>query len=127
MRRIACAMWLSACACGSTSPLIPADSSQVITINNYLLSPQRLVVAPGSVVLVRNQDPFAHTVTSSAQPGTYVFGVAGGVSFDTGEFVGERSVDIPSTAQVGAVIPYFCRLHGAALGEQGQIEIVPGP
>ena len=120
------------CACAyepatyPPTPVPPGTSSQVITILNYTFSPQRLVVTPGSTVLVLNDDPVEHTVTSEATAGSYVFGGVGGIAFDTGPFLGVAAFGIAADAPPGTVVPYFCGMHLSAMLNQGEIEIA-GP
>jgi plastocyanin len=101
--------------------------TQVLVISNYRFSPERLPVVPGSAVLVRNEDHVAHTVTSAAAPGALEFGAVNGVAFDTPPFLGDSTISIPAEAPVGTIVPYFCRMHGAAMLNRGELEIVAPP
>ncbi len=114
-----------AVACGSTPDLPPnSPGVQTLLIVGFQYSPSRLEVPPGGSVMVVNQDPTPHSVTSEAAPGTYVFGAVGDVAFDTGPFVGVRTFPIPATAVPGTVVPFFCEIATSAMGE-GEIVIVP--
>ncbi|MBI5375298.1 MAG: Ig-like domain-containing protein [Candidatus Schekmanbacteria bacterium] len=95
--------------------LIPAVSSgDTITISNFAFSPVNLGAVPGAVITVTNEDEFTHTVTSASKPLNYTKGSVKGISFDTGSFIntdGSKTIEIPVTATVGTVIPYFCTEH----------------
>jgi plastocyanin len=119
----------AACACGDTSVSgpIPPNSPAVfiITIQNFRFTPEHLAVTPGAAVLVRNMDDAAHSVTSAAAPGTYVFGGVNGVEFDTGPFhKGDRTFTVPATAPVGTVVPYFCIVSRNAMLDAADVTIV---
>ena len=114
-------------ACGSPAigVLVPADTGQVITILNYEFIPQRLTVAAGSSVLIRNEDPFPHSVTSESTPGAYTPGAVSGVQFETGTIAarGTWTISIPAGVPAGTVVPYYCALHGIAMVNQGELVI----
>ena len=109
------------CGCGSSSPA----NTITITISNYTFSPSSLSVKPGTTITVVNDDTVQHTLTSEAALGNYVAGGVSGISFDTGPFAGpgSRTVTIPTTANPGTVIPYFCTVHLSMMG-QGTITVV---
>lgn len=92
-------------------------------------SPLSLEVAPGAVVVVRSLDAgMPHSVTSQNAPGSYTPGGVGGVSFDTGAFVGERTISIPASAAPGTTVPYYCSTHGSTMATpNGEIRIVSAP
>jgi plastocyanin len=99
-----------------------------MTIQGMAFSPENLTVAPGATVQVTNKDGSTpHSVTSESTAGTYVPGSVAGVSFDTGIFTGSRSFTIPSSAPVGTVIPFFCRVHGPAMVDATKVQITIGP
>ncbi len=98
----------------------------VITIQNLTFSPANLEVAPGATVTVRNLDKMPHTVTSQAKAGSFTPGAVSGVSFDTGNFTGEKTFTIPPTAPAGTVIPYFCRVHKGGMKNSGTVTVVGG-
>ena len=101
--------------------------SFVLTIQDYTFDPQHLEVPPGATIVVLNHDHFAHTVTSAAAAGTYVYGEVNGVGFDTGPFRGTRTVTIPPAAPVGTVVPYFCAEYRDAMLDAPDITIVTPP
>jgi plastocyanin len=86
-----------------------------ITIRGLAFSPLNLDVTPGATVTVSNQDGMLHSVTSEATAESYLRGGVGGVTFDTGDFVGERTFTIPANAVVGTVVPYFCSTHTSTM------------
>ncbi len=109
---------------GGTPTANPA-ASYVITIQAMAFSPLRLAVPPGATVTVRNLDGEVHSVTSQSTPNAFRPGAASGVSFDTGLFTGVRSFTIPSNAQIGATIPYYCSSHLQTMATpNGEIAIV---
>jgi plastocyanin len=110
-------------ACGDEAPSAGPPAGSVLTIRNYEFLPHTLVVAAGAAVLVRNEDPFEHSVTSETAPGLYAPGAVQGISFDTGPFTGTRTIAIPASAAPGTVIPFFCTVHGAALANQGELVV----
>jgi plastocyanin len=123
-------------ACGSSSNTStttqPITTASTITIQNLTFSPSNLSVTPGTTVTVNNRDNGTlHSVTSQSAQGQYVAGSVGGVSFDTGLFLGvsTRTFTIPSSAAVGTVIPFFCQNHKQMMtnATQAQITVVaPG-
>jgi plastocyanin len=117
---------LSACG-GGAPPSASSASAPTLHIVNFTYSPQRLEVAPGASVIVLNEDPVQHSVTSAAAPGTFTYGTVDGLGFDTGPFTGARVISIPGTATVGTVVPYFCWLHAGAMVNEGEIVVVAPP
>ncbi len=98
----------------------------VITISNLRFSPLNLAVPPGATVTVVNQDGMGHSVTSEATPGSFTRGSVGGVSFDTGEFTGQKTFTVPSSAAAGTVVPYYCIVHTSTMATpNGTITIDP--
>ncbi len=81
------------------------------------------MVAPSTVVRVRNLDAMPHSVTSESAARTFVPGAVNGISFDTGAFTGEQTFTIPANAPVGTVVPYFCSVHTSAMANDGVITI----
>ena len=117
----------SALACGSTggSAALPATGFFIV-ISNLTFIPLDLHVPAGATVYVVNQDGMAHSVTSEATSGAFTKGSVGGVSFDTGPFVGVRSFAIPAAAANGTVVPFFCQVHlGTMNTPNGSITIDP--
>ncbi len=125
-RLVTAAAALLACGSSAIGPLVPADTGQLITIVNYQYIPQRLEVVAGSSVLIRNEDPFPHTLTSESAPGAYTPGAVNGVSFDSDVIPksSTRTISIPATAPVGTVVPYYSKLDGPSMVNQGEIEVV---
>jgi plastocyanin len=82
-----------------------------ITIADFAFAPSSIDVSPGATIRVVNGDSVPHSVTSERAPGEFAPGAVGGVSFDTGPFVGERSFAIPADAVPGTVIPFYCSVH----------------
>ena len=101
--------------CGGSSNTTQLPAGYNITISNLSFSPLNLAVPPGATVTVINRDAMAHTVTSEASAGAYTPGGVGGVSFDTGEFTGQKSFTIPTSAIEGTVIPYYCKVHTSTM------------
>jgi plastocyanin len=98
----------------------------VITIAGLRFSPVNLAVPPGTTVTVINDDSMLHSVTSEATAGSFTKGSVAGVSFDTGEFTGQRTFTIPATATAGTVIPYYCVVHTSTMATpNGTITIDP--
>ena len=114
---------------GGTPPGEPGEASGFrIVISGNRFAPLRLEVSPGATVSVRNMDSMPHSVTSQSAPGTFRPGAVAGISFDTGAFVGERSIVIPATAAVGTEIPYYCSTHlGTMTTPNGTIVVAAAP
>jgi plastocyanin len=123
---LGCALLAAACAQPPTQASYPPGTF-LLRIRNYTFDPQHLTVTPGATIVVVNDDPFDHTVTSEAAPGSFAPGAVNGVSFDTGPFQGARQIDIPADAPVGTVVPYFCEMHGAAMTDAPDITIAAAP
>lgn len=105
-------------ACGSMH-----SGGSVVTISGLSFSPTVLTAAPGTTITVDNADPFSHTFTSEAAPNAYVPGGAGNVSFDTGPFMGTKTVTIPSNAVIGTSVWFYCKIHTTMMN-QGYIQVV---
>jgi plastocyanin len=105
-----------AAACGGSSndnstTTPPVTPGYFITISNMSFSPLDLHVPPGGTVTVINKDTLVHSVTSQSAANAFTPGGVSGVSFDTGEFVGQKTFTIPATAAEKTVIPYYCTSH----------------
>jgi plastocyanin len=103
-------------ACGGSSndnspTPTPVTTGYFITISNMSFSPLDLHVPPGGTVTVINKDTMVHSVTSESVANAFTPGGVSGVSFDTGEFVGQKTFTIPATAAEKTVIPYYCTSH----------------
>lgn len=94
---------------GTPRPAVGAEAT--ITIRSFTFAPTELFVSPGDDVTIENLDGEAHTLTSEAAPGTYVWGQVNGVSFNTPPFTGTLTLHIPDDAPRGTVLSYFCALH----------------
>jgi plastocyanin len=103
-----------AVGCGGSSSTSSGQTASgfTITIASMAFAPLGLAVPPGATVTVVNRDSMAHSVTSEAAPNAFTPGAVSGVSFDTGPFTGTRTITIPANAPEGAVIPYYCTVHG---------------
>lgn len=94
-----------------------------LTIRNFAYVPPELVVAPGTRIVITNEDDVAHSVTSQAALGNFRFAEVNGISFNVPvEAFGTAELVIDSSAQVGTVVPYYCELHKEGMGE-GTIRI----
>ena len=132
-RAVAVTMVLGlAAACGggyggttpNPAPNPPSNSGEaLITIQNLTFTPANLGVRPGQTVRVRNLDAMTHSVTSQSQPNTFRPGAVDGISFDTGNFTGERTFVMPATAAAGTIIPYFCTTHPGTMANTGVITV----
>ncbi len=112
---------------GATPAANPTSQNE-ITIKGMAFSPLKLEVAPGATVTVRNLDGMPHSVTSESTAGAFRPGAASGVSFDTGQFTGERTFTIPANAPLGATIPYYCSVHlGTMATPNGEIVVTATP
>lgn len=116
----------SACSGEVATPPNGAGVAQ-LTIEAFAYSPVNLEVPAGGSVLVWNKDAVQHTVTSASAPGTFTFGSVNGVEFDTRPFTGWTDFTISADAPVGTVVPYFCRMHGSAMLNEGTITVVAPP
>lgn len=107
---------LALAACGATSGPASSGNTFLIRISSLRFIPQDLTVPPGATIVVRNEDPMPHSVTSAASPDAFTPGSVAGVSFDTGPFSnGQTSFRIPSTAPEGTVVPFYCTVHGGVM------------
>ncbi len=87
-----------------------------IVIRNMTFTPTQLDVPPGATVTVVNMDTIPHTVTSQASAGAFTPGAVAGISFDTGAFTNAtKTFTLPANAAEGTVIPYYCKIHTAAM------------
>ena len=128
-------LWIAVAGCGGgstgggtvTTTGNPAPTGFVITISGLAYSPVSLSVPPGATITVVNNDNMLHSVTSEASPGAFVRGGVAGISFDTGEFSsGQRTIQIPSTAASGTVVPFYCTAHLSTMATPtGSITIDP--
>ena len=122
---VACGLFLAVC-CGSPGSS-SGEPAALIRISSLSFSPVNLTVPPGATIIVANDDPMPHSVTSEASAGAFAPGAVGGVSFDTGAFTGETYFVIPSTAPDGTVIPYYCTVYkGVMRTPDGSITISVG-
>ncbi len=112
---LAAAIAVVGSGCGGSSSMSQLPPGYYITISNMSFSPLNLPVPPGATVTVVNHDPVPHTVTSETTAGAFTPGAVGGVSFDTGEFTGQKSFTIPTNAAEGTVIPYYCKVHTSTM------------
>ncbi len=122
---VACGVLLAACGSSNGGNTNPAF---LIRISSLSFSPVSLSVPPGADVVVVNDDgPMSHSVTSEAAAGDFTPGSVGGVSFDTGEFTGQTHFVIPSSAPDGIVVPYYCTVHKGVMNTpDGSITIDAG-
>ncbi|GEJ58109.1 hypothetical protein [Anaeromyxobacter diazotrophicus] len=117
---------IAACGAGATADLNPVATPYVVTVRNYQFLPADLAAPPGATVLFRNDDDYDHWLMSAAAPGQYVEAPVGGVALDL--YLPARSeqpFQLPATAAVGTVVPYFCWLVRNAMMDQGTITIAP--
>ena len=90
---------------------IETDGVRVL-IFDWHYTPTHIRVRPGETVWVLNLDTAPHSATSAPHPGRLVPGESDGISFDTGEFLGEeRSFTIPADAVPGSMVPFYCTVH----------------
>lgn len=99
------AMALAACSSGGTTSssthpgsVSPGGAGHAITIKNFAFSPSSITVAPGTSVIVTNDDSVAHTLT----------GKSGG--FDTGDIQAGQSKTFTAPNRAGSY-PYICTIH----------------
>ncbi len=95
------ALLLAACSGGGSSPSgsgSGATSTNTLTISNFMFSPMRASVAPGSTVSVTNKDPVTHTLTAS------------GGQFDTGDIGAGQTKTFTAPMKPGTYT-YICNIH----------------
>jgi plastocyanin len=80
-----------------------ATSTNAITISNFMFSPMRVSVAPGSTVSVTNKDSVAHTLTAT------------GGQFDTGDINGGQTKTFTAPSKAGTY-SYICNIHQYMMG-----------
>jgi len=103
---LAGALLLAACSGGggsgpssaSSSSGSAAKSTNSITISNFMFSPMRVSVAPGSTVSVTNKDSVTHTLTAT------------GGQFDTGGIGGGQTKTFRAPSKAGTY-SYICNIH----------------
>jgi plastocyanin len=119
----ACGLFLA--ACGSTPSAANGGNTFLIIISSLSYIPQNLTVPPGATIVVLNEDPIPHSVTSEAAAGAFTPGPVAGVSFDTSvPSNAQTTFEIPSTAPDGTVIPFFCTVHkGVMATPNGSITV----
>ena len=122
--------WLAACglflaACGSPPSTPGSGNTFLIFISSLSYIPQDLTVPPGATIVVLNEDPLPHSVTSEASAGAFTPGPVAGVSFDTSvPSNAQTTFEIPSTAPDGTVISFFCTVHkGVMATPNGSITV----
>ncbi len=110
----ACGLFLA--ACGSPSSTANSGNTFLIFISSLSYIPQNLTVPPGATIVVLNEDPMPHSVTSEASADAFTPGAVAGVSFDASvPSNAQTSFEIPSTAPVGTVVPFYCSVHRNAM------------
>ncbi len=108
------ALLLAACSGGGSSPSgsgsgatsttarsasgAGATSTSTLTISNFMFSPMRASVAPGSTVTVTNKDSVTHTLTAS------------GGQFDTGDIGAGQTKTFTAPMKPGTYT-YICNIH----------------
>ena len=75
-----------------------ATATNSLTISNFMFSPMRASVAPGSTVMVTNKDSVAHTLTAT------------GGQFDTGDIGPGQSTTFTAPTKAGTY-SYICNIH----------------
>jgi plastocyanin len=109
---LAGALLLASCSSGSSgSPKAAASggssagatSTNAITISNFMFSPMRVSVAPGSTVSVTNKDSVAHTLTAT------------GGQFDTSDISGGQTKTFTAPSKAGTY-SYICNIHQYMMG-----------
>ena len=74
---------------------------------------------------MKNQDGYAHSVTSESSLDSFQNGAVNGVSFDTGTFTGTRSFTISADAPVGTVVHYYCSAHTSSMSQPTVTIVAP--
>jgi plastocyanin len=87
---------------GSSNPPAGGNTGFDIGMANMTFSPAVKTVAKGTVVKWKNNDGFAHTVTSND-----------GTSFSSGNIAGGATYSY--TASVAGTFDYHCTIHGVAM------------
>jgi plastocyanin len=111
---LAAALLLAACSSGgsgsssgagssTSSGPAAATSTDSITISNFMFSPMRASVAPGSTVRVTNKDSVTHTLTAT------------GNQFDTGNIGGGQTKTFTAPSKAGTY-HYICNIHQYMMG-----------
>jgi plastocyanin len=103
---LAAALLLAACSSGggsSSSSGSAATSTKSITISNFMFSPMRAAVAPGSTVSVTNKDTVTHTLTAT------------GGQFDTGDIGPGQTKTFTAPSKAGTY-DYICNIHQYMMG-----------
>ncbi len=80
-----------------------AKATDAITISNFMFSPMRASVAPGSTVSVTNKDSVTHTLTAT------------GGQFDTGDIGGGQTKTFTAPQKAGTY-HYICNIHQYMMG-----------
>jgi plastocyanin len=80
-----------------------AQSTNSITISNFMFSPMSVSVAPGSTVSVTNKDSVTHTLTAT------------GGKFETGDIGGGQTKTFTAPAKAGTY-SYICGIHQYMMG-----------
>ncbi len=90
----------------STSSTAPPAGPDGVNIANYAFSPKTLTVKAGTTVTWKNDDQFAHEVTSAAgDPGA---------AFDLGQQAGGATVH--HTFTTAGTYHYYCNIHNYMTG-----------
>lgn len=91
---------LSETSDSDTSPTDESPATELVVIARSRFETPELRIAAGTTVVWRNEDGFAHTVTSRDDSPT---------AFDSGEFSGGETFEI--TFDEPGEYAYFCRIH----------------
>ena len=109
---LAAALLLAACSSGGGSGsssgrarrvACTATSTKSITISNFMFSPMRASVAPGSTVSVTNKDSVTHTLTATDG------------QFDTGDIGPGQTKTFTAPSKAGTY-SYICNIHQYMMG-----------
>ncbi|MEP7252184.1 MAG: cupredoxin domain-containing protein [Ginsengibacter sp.] len=92
-----------ACSKSNDKPPVAGGNEKTIVISNMAF-PATTTVAKGTTVIWKNQDSFAHTVTSDDGTAFSSGNVAAGASFTY-------------VANVAGTIEYHCEYHGSMKGK----------
>lgn len=120
---------LALAGCGGDKGPQASGNTSLIIISDLRYIPQDLTVAPGATIVVQNDDPIAHSVTSEASAGAFTPGAVANVSFDSGELTdGVTVIQIPADAADGTVVPFYCTVHKQTMTTpEGSITIRAAP